>query len=109
MTLTCPVTKVIRIGSAVFGHFDHEYCGDGLITDNCNQEGDFDVVDGLCSEERTCDVYVSPKTFGGDQCIGTEKYLHVHYTCVCEYRIKPEELYILGCGKGRGRRQRPFP
>ena len=24
------------------------------------------------------------------------------------YRIKLEELYILGCGKGRGRRPRPF-
>ena len=24
------------------------------------------------------------------------------------YRIKPEELYILSCGKGRGRRPRPF-
>ena len=25
------------------------------------------------------------------------------------YRIKPKELYILSCGKGRGRRPRPFP
>ena len=26
-----------------------------------------------------------------------------------QYRIKPEELYILSCGKGRGRRPGPFP
>ena len=25
------------------------------------------------------------------------------------YRIKPKELYILCCEKGRGRRLRPFP
>ena len=25
------------------------------------------------------------------------------------YRIKPDELYILSCGKGRGRRPRPIP
>ena len=25
------------------------------------------------------------------------------------YRIKPEELYILSCGKGRGRMPWPFP
>ena len=25
------------------------------------------------------------------------------------FRIKPEELYILSCGKGLGRRPRPFP
>ena len=25
------------------------------------------------------------------------------------FRIKPEERYILSCGKGRGQRPRPFP
>ena len=28
--------------------------------------------------------------------------------CTMLYRIKPEELYILSCGKGIGRRARPF-
>ena len=89
MVLTCPNTEIV-IESAVFGHYDHQYCGDSLSTSNCHQAGDFAIVDGLCTGEKICDVYVHPDTFGGDPCSGTTKYLHVHYRCTSEY-------LLLGC------------
>ena len=82
MTLTCPVTMEIRIDSAVYGHYDHQLCGGALVTTDCHQAGDFDLVDGRCSGQETCSVKASSDTFGADPCPGTTKYLLVHYTCV---------------------------
>ena len=82
LTLTCPNISEIVIDSAIFGHYDHQYCGNSLSTTNCHQQGDFAIVDNLCTGKETCDVDVNGNTFGGDPCPGTAKYLHVHYRCV---------------------------
>ena len=86
MTLECPVeNSEIRIDSAVFGHYEHHHCGGELVTDNCHSPGDFDLVDGLCSGNQTCEMYVAWSAFGADPCPGTMKYLQLQYTCVSKY------------------------
>ena len=88
LSLSCSGTKVIRISSAVYGHYDHKYCRGKLGSDRCHQDGDFDVIDGLCSGQGSCDIYVDNFAFSGDPCSGTRKYLHVHYMCISgEYYI----------------------
>ena len=81
MTLTCAVSSLIRIDSAMYGHYDHQHCGGPLSGTNCHLVGDFSIVDGLCSGEQTCDITANNALFG-DPCPGTLEYLQVHYTCL---------------------------
>ena len=96
MTLTC--NTEIHVDSAMYGHYDHDYCGGPLSNDNCHKQGDYDVVDGLCSGQQTCSVEAVSSTFGGDPCPGTVKYLQVQYTCLAsQYHYNPYNTEIFFC------------
>ena len=82
MTLTCPVSKEIRIEDAVYGHYDDQACSGPVSTTNCHLEGDFDIVDNLCSGLNSCDIVIGWGLFTMDPCLNTLKYLEVNYTCV---------------------------
>ena len=82
MTIECPFDSKIRIDSAVFGHYENHHCEGNVVHDNCHSPGDFDLVDGLCSGNQACEMFVDWRTFGPDPCPGTRKYLQLQYTCV---------------------------
>ena len=66
------------------------------------------VTDGWQALSRHC-VNVSCLLDSSQLMIKGMWNSHLLTNKYCKYRIKPEELYILSCGKGRGWRPRPFP
>ena len=84
MTLTCPVSMEIRIEDAVYGHYDDQACSGPVSATNCHLEGDFEIVDNLCTGLNSCDIVIGWGLFTTDPCPNTLKYLEVNYTCVVQ-------------------------
>ena len=82
MTLTCAAPMVIRVDRAVYGHYDNNVCPGLNAVTNCHLDGDYDIVDGMCSGLGSCDVVVGHATFQSDPCPNSHKYLDLDYTCV---------------------------
>ena len=95
MSLSCSSPTIIRIDSAVYGHYDSIVCSGPDYTTNCHQDGDFDIVDDLCSGEESCDINVGIDTFGSDPCPNSQKYLDLTYTCIAsrEYSLQIIEYH----------------
>ena len=94
MSLSCSSSTIIRIDSAVYGHYDSNVCSGPDYTTNCHQDGDFDIVDDLCSGEESCDINVGIDTFGSDPCPNSQKYLDLTYTCIAS---REYSLQIIEC------------
>ncbi|XP_070540332.1 uncharacterized protein [Ptychodera flava] len=52
-----------------------------IRTTECRAETSFDLVKNQCEGQAECSIRASNSVFG-DPCVGTYKYLEVHYTCV---------------------------
>ena len=93
MTLTCPVSMVIRIDEAVYGHYDSQACPGPVDSTNCRLLVDFYIVSYMCSGHNSCDIEVGSGVFSIDPCPNTQKYLDVNYECL--QISKYSKLYVL--------------
>ena len=82
MPLTCGSNQEIRVDRAVYGHYDNNVCPGPNHVSNCHLDGDFDIVDQLCSGQENCDIEIGRDVFGSDPCPNSQKYLDLDYTCL---------------------------
>ena len=83
LSLKCPAPTVLMVLDASFGRHDTYTCPDQGDTQNtnCHLMDALNIVLLLCFQEKSCQIDVSSVNFA-DPCLGTSKYLEVHYMCV---------------------------
>ncbi|XP_078602190.1 uncharacterized protein LOC144876595 isoform X2 [Branchiostoma floridae x Branchiostoma japonicum] len=82
MSIQCPVHKVIRIQSAMYGRAPGgSVCGTVYNGAPCRSPTSLQVLQERCDGREACSVRAENGVFG-DPCVGTFKYLAVEYECV---------------------------
>lgn len=92
MHLECVTGKVLSIKSANYGRTNGATCHHSAMHNrNCYAGSSMNIVSNTCNGKRTCSVYAVNSLFG-DPCVGTYKYLDVHYECVSAQACKADEF-----------------
>ncbi|CAG7716268.1 unnamed protein product [Allacma fusca] len=109
MSLRCPTGTTISVQLAQYGKssrlpslchsassshsdLDSRSLDPSSSNTTCQWPAAIQTVVGLCQKKTSCKFQTSPRTFGGDPCPGTRKYVEVAYKC------RPSEFKsVIGC------------
>ena len=82
VTLNCMNGTTLHIHYANYGRLaGPEICDHPSISDlNCMAASSMSIVTAACEGLTTCTVSAENSVFG-DPCVGTYKYLEIHYSC----------------------------
>ena len=81
-SISCPTSTTIRIEIANYGRTDTGTCPHPAVGNtNCRATNTLNIVRSLCQNRQSCTLNANNRAFG-DPCVGTYKYLKVHYRCL---------------------------
>ena len=93
LDLECDAGKIIQVTSAIYGRQTASVCPGNHRNLNCAAPNSLAVVQGLCEGKQSCQVAASGKLFP-DPCRGTDKYLHLTYSCIVGKCTQLDSCYI---------------
>ena len=77
--LSCPMSTVLNIRSAIYGRTDKSRCNQVSVT-NCKLDVT-SLISTKCGGKNHCSLKATNSLMGSDPCRTVPKYLEVDYTC----------------------------